>query len=196
MIAGGGDSAVDWAVSLFDVAKKITVIHRRDKFRAMPDMVEKMKLLARDYPDKIEILSPYQLSQLHGPNGQLQSITLATMDGDTVSRDVDSLLAFYGLVPELGPIADWGLNLNDHTIAINQATAETSVESIYAVGDIASYDHKLKLILTGFAEVASAAHDAYTHVHPDKSLHFQYSTSKGVSKLTSMHPPLHDGGGG
>lgn len=180
MIAGGGDSAVDWAISLLDIAKKITVIHRRDKFRAMPESVAQMKTLAEQYPDKIEILTPYQLHELHGENGQLDSITLQHTNGEKRTVPTDSLLAFYGLVPQLGPIATWNLDLDGNTIAVDQSTCETSIPSIYAVGDIASYSKKLKLILTGFSEVASAAHHAHQYVHPDTALHFQYSTSKGV----------------
>ena len=181
VIAGGGDSAVDWALSLHGIASDITMIHRRDKFRAMPESVAQMHTLAEGNPDSFQILTPYQLSELTGDNGQLQSVVLANTDGGTSEIEADALLAFYGLVPNLGPINDWGLNLDANTIMINQATAETSVPSIYAVGDIATYDHKLKLILTGFAEVASAAHHAYGYVYPDKALHFVYSTSKGVS---------------
>lgn len=180
VIAGGGDSAVDWAVSLFDVANKITVIHRRDKFRAMPETVEKMHDMTKKYPEKMQILTPYQLSQLHGDDGVLNKISLKSMDGDVVDINADVLLAFYGLVPSLGPIKDWGLDLSGQTIMVDPLTCETSCPSIYAVGDIASYDKKLKLILTGFSEVASAAHDAYKYVYPDQALHFEYSTSKGV----------------
>lgn len=180
MIAGGGDSAIDWAISLFDVAKKITVIHRRDKFRAMPESVAKMNELAAQHPDKLEILTPYQLSELHGNNGVLDNVTLTSMNGDKRDVATDALLAFYGLVPQLGPIANWNLNLDGQTITVDPSTCETSVSSIYAVGDIASYDKKLKLILTGFAEVASAAHDAHRYIYPDTALHFEYSTSKGV----------------
>ena len=181
VIAGGGDSAVDWVVSLFDVAKKVTVIHRRDKFRAADDMVARMRDLAANHPDKMEIITPSQLGALNGSNGQLHSIDLKMMEGDDIQIEADALLAFFGLVPNLGPIATWGLNLDVHTIITNQSTSETSCPTIYAVGDIATYDKKLKLILTGFAEVAAAAHDAYRYIFPDQALHFEYSTSKGIS---------------
>jgi len=182
VIAGGGDSAVDWGIALADVAKKIIMVHRRDKFRAMPESVEKMKVLAHKNPEKFEILTPYQLSQLHGDNDQLSSVTLKSMAGDEKQVCADHLLAFYGLVPDLGPIKDWGLNLNAQTIEISPTTSETSIPAIYAVGDIAHYDHKLKLILSGFSEAASAAHHAYSYIYPDKALHFEYSTSKGINK--------------
>jgi len=180
VIAGGGDSAVDWALSLHGIASDIIMIHRRDKFRALPESVSQMMAIAHGNPDKFQILTPYQLSGLKGANGRLESVMLNHTDDHEIEVKADCLLAFYGLVPQLGPIATWGLNLDGHTIAVDQATAETSVPSIYAVGDIAGYSHKLKLILTGFAEVASAAHHAYGYVYPDKALHFTYSTSKGV----------------
>jgi thioredoxin reductase (NADPH) len=181
VIAGGGDSAVDWALSLHGIASEIIMVHRRDKFRAMPESVAQMHSLAKNNPDCFRILTPYQLSELRGDNGQIESVLLSNTDEENIEIEADALLAFYGLVPNLGPINDWGLNLNANTITVNQATAETNQASIYAVGDIASYDNKLKLILTGFAEVASAAHHAYGYVYPDKPLHFVYSTSKGVS---------------
>lgn len=180
MIAGGGDSAVDWALSLYGIASDIIMVHRRDKFRAMPESISQMMTLAEGNPDKFQILTPYQLSELKGEGGQLQSVILKNTNDQETEIATDYLLAFYGLVPNLGPISTWGLNLDGNTIQVNQATSETSVPSIYAVGDISGYDHKLKLILTGFAEAASAAHHAYGYVYPDKALHFVYSTSKGV----------------
>jgi len=183
VIAGGGDSAVDWAVSLYGIAKKITVVHRRDKFRAVQSTVNTMYDMANNNPDAMQIVTPYQISSLNGTNGLLESIDITTLDGDVQTVKADILLAFYGLVPSLGPIAKWGLNLNTQTIAIDQATCETSQTGIYAVGDIAHYPHKLKLILTGFAEAASAAHHAYTRVFPDKALHFVYSTTKGICSI-------------
>ena len=181
VIAGGGDSAVDWALSLHGIASEITMIHRRDKFRAMPESVAQMKKLALDYPESFQILTPYQLHRLNGKLGFIESIDLQNTDGETKTVAADALLAFYGLVPNLGPIANWGLNLDANSISVNQTTCETSVPSIYAVGDIANYENKLKLILTGFSEVASAAHHAYGYIYPDKALHFVYSTSKGVN---------------
>lgn len=180
VIAGGGDSAVDWAVALHNIAKKITVIHRRDKFRAVQATVDAMNNIAKNDPEAMQIVTPYQISALNGKNGVLESIDIATLDGDVQTVKADALLAFYGLVPSLGPIAEWGLDLDGQTITVDQATCETSQAGIYAIGDIAHYPHKLKLILTGFAEAASAAHHAYNRVFPDKALHFVYSTTKGV----------------
>ncbi|MGE0753644.1 MAG: NAD(P)/FAD-dependent oxidoreductase [Alphaproteobacteria bacterium] len=178
VIAGGGDSAVDWAISLSDVAEKLYVVHRRPKFRCAPESAARMQKLADD--GKIEMVVPYQLHGLEGDNGQLTAVQVATLDGAVKTLDADILLPFFGLAMELGPIAHWGLNLDVNHITVNQSTSETSEPGIFAIGDIATYENKLKLILTGFAEAAHACHAAYKLVHPDEALHFEYSTSKGV----------------
>lgn len=178
VIAGGGDSAVDWAISLSELTEKLYVVHRRDKFRCAPESAAKMKALADS--GKIEMVVPYQLHGLEGNNGQLTAVVVSTLDGQTKKLDANVLLPFFGLAMELGPIADWGLNLNVNHITVNPATCETSAPGIFAVGDIATYEKKLKLILTGFAEVAQACHAAYPLVYPNEALHFEYSTTKGV----------------
>jgi thioredoxin reductase (NADPH) len=179
VIAGGGDSAVDWAVSLAELAAKIYVVHRRDKFRAAPDMVDKMQALATS--GKIEMVVPYQLDGLVGDGTHLSAVTVKNMDGASRSLDAQHLLAFFGLSMELGPIANWGLNLDMNHIAVDRGTMETNVAGIFAIGDIATYEHKLKLILCGFAEAAHAAHAIRNIVYPDVAYHFEYSTSKGVA---------------
>ncbi|MFO0388642.1 MAG: NAD(P)/FAD-dependent oxidoreductase [Alphaproteobacteria bacterium] len=178
VIAGGGDSAVDWAISLSELTEKLYVVHRRDKFRCAPESADKMKALAD--AGKIEMVVPYQLHSLEGANGQLSAVNVATLDGQVKKLDADTLLPFFGLAMELGPIAAWGLNLNMNHITVKQSTCETSAPGIFAIGDIATYENKLKLILSGFSEAASAAHAAYKLVHPNEALHFEYSTSKGV----------------
>ncbi len=178
VIAGGGDSAVDWAVSLADVAEKIYVVHRRDKFRAAPEMVSKMQSLAES--GKIEMVVPYQLEALEGDGKALSAVIVKSMNGTARTLDAQHLLAFFGLSMELGPLADWGLALDTNRITVAHGTCETSAEGIYAIGDIATYPHKLKLILCGFAEAAHAAHAIYNRLNPDTPLHFEYSTSKGV----------------
>jgi thioredoxin reductase (NADPH) len=236
VIAGGGDSAVDWANSLADVAKKIYFVHRRDKFRAMPESVEKMQALAA--AGKIEFVVPYQLEGLvgesssrmedsppappqaggikaprpirasgetstvpsqhiverdiekespplaggQGGNGstRLKAVKVKSMDGTVREIAAQHLLAFFGLSMELGPIADWGLNLTNKHIAIDRGTSETSAKGIFAIGDIATYEHKLKLILCGFAEAAQAAHAIRDIIYPGVAHHFEYSTTKGV----------------
>lgn len=177
-IAGGGDSAVDWAVSLAELAKKICFIHRRDKFRAAPESVDKLHALAKS--GKVEMVIPYQLHALHGTDGVLKSIELSDLDGKTKTLDADILLPFFGLTPALGPIAEWGVKVDLHHIPVDPATQETNVPGIFAVGDIATYKNKLKLILTGFSEAAMAAHAIHPLVFPGQALHFVYSTTKGV----------------
>jgi thioredoxin reductase (NADPH) len=179
VIAGGGDSAVDWTLSLAEIAKKVYVIHRRDKFRCAPESADKMKKLAEE--GKIELVIPYQLDALEGENGKLTSVIVKDFDGNSKKLEADYLLPFFGLAMELGPIADWGLNLDKHHIEVDWSTMRTSIDGIYAIGDIATYKHKLKLILTGFAEAASACHDAYKIVFPNQAFNFEYSTSKGIS---------------
>lgn len=178
VIAGGGDSAVDWAVSLSEIAKKVYVVHRRDKFRAAPDTVEKLKALHNQ--GQLELVTPYQLSGLQGVDGQLDSVLVKDLDGHERALKADYLLPFFGLSMNLGPIADWGLNLDKSHITVDPTTSETNEEGIFAVGDVATYDNKLKLILTGFAEAASAAHRARALVYPDEVFHFEYSTTSGV----------------
>ncbi len=178
VIAGGGDSAVDWTLSLADVAEKVYVIHRRPKFRAAPESVARMDVLARE--GKVEMVVPYQLAGLVGEEGQLSAVRVATLDGAEKELPADALLAFFGLSMNLGPIAGWGLNLERNHIAVSLPGCATSAPGIFAIGDIATYPGKLKLILCGFSEAAQAAHAIHPLVHPGEALHFEYSTSKGV----------------
>lgn len=182
VIGGGGDSAVDWALSLAPLAASVRLVHRRDKFRAAPESVSRLHALA--HQGKVEIITPYQLKALEGRNGQLEAVIVADMDGNIRPLKADILLPFYGLSMELGPIAEWGLNLDHHHIEVEPTTCRTNKDKIYAIGDIAAYKHKMKLILTGFSEAAFAAHDIYRQIHPDQPLHFEYSTTKGVPKVT------------
>jgi thioredoxin reductase (NADPH) len=178
VIAGGGDSAVDWANSLAEIAAKIFVVHRRDKFRAAPASLERLQQFATN--ERVELVTPYQLKSIEGTNGMLQNVNMTDLDGGEKSIAADILLPFFGLSAELGPIAHWGMDLHHHHIKVTQGTAETSVRGIYAVGDIATYPEKLKLILTGFADCAQAAHAIHSLINPEKELHMVYSTSKGL----------------
>lgn len=180
VIAGGGDSAVDWAISLSELTEKLYVVHRRAKFRCAPESASKMEALAAE--GRIEMVIPYQLDALEGANGQISHVIVKTLEGDEKKLEADVLLPFFGLSMELGPIADWGLNLNGNHIAVKPSTMETSTKGIFAIGDIATYEGKLKLILCGFAEAAMATHSAYSIVHPGEALHFEYSTTSGVPK--------------
>jgi thioredoxin reductase (NADPH) len=181
VIAGGGDTAVDWALSLAEVAQRVSVIHRRDKFRAAPESEARLKALVK--AGKIDLVVPYQLDALEGVDGQLKSVTVATLDGATRRIEADVLLPFFGLSMSLGPIADWELALQHNQIAIDAATTATNRPGIFAIGDVVTYPGKLKLILTGFAEAAIAARSAYALVHPETPLHFEYSTTSGVPSV-------------
>jgi thioredoxin reductase (NADPH) len=177
-IAGGGDSAVDWALALEGIASHIDVVHRRDKFRAAPESAARLAALAKD--KRIDLVVPYQLHALEGADGKLSAVVVADLDGKTKTLKADALLPFFGLSMDLGPIAHWGLALEHHHLTVDAARLETSVPGIFAIGDVAHYPGKLKLILSGFAEAAMAAHAAHGRVFPGQALHFEYSTSKGV----------------
>lgn len=178
VIAGGGDSAVDWTLSLADVAKKIYVVHRRDKFRAAPESVSQMQALAAT--GKVEMVIPFQLHSLEGDDGQIRRVIVTDTDNKPRTIEADTLLPFFGLTPQLGPIADWGLDVAHFHVPVDPQTMQTVSPGIFAIGDIATYSNKLKLILTGFAEAAQAAHALHPLVFPGQALHFTYSTSKGI----------------
>ncbi len=178
VIAGGGDSAVDWALSLAKVAERVMVVHRRAKFRAAPQSAAQLQALAED--GRIELIIPYQLHALEGAEGQLSAVVVADLAGRTRRLAADCLLPFFGLATDLGPLAAWQLDLDQHRISVDPATCATSRPGIFAIGDIAAYPGKLKLILSGFAEAALAAHAIHPLVHPGEALHFEYSTMKGV----------------
>lgn len=178
VIAGGGDSAIDWVLSLADVAERVSLVHRRPKFRCAPDNADKVKQLADE--GKIDWVIPYQLDGLEGENGQLQAVRVKDLDGNSRSVEADVLMPFYGLAMELGPIADWGLALEKKHITVAPESCATNAPGIFAIGDINHYPGKQKLIVCGFSEAAMAAHAIYPLVHPGEALHFEYSTTKGV----------------
>lgn len=178
VVAGGGDSAVDWALALRGVAARIQVVHRRAKFRAAPESAAQLDAAAAR--GEVEMVIPYQLHGLNGSGGQLRTIAVADLEGAVRDLEADVLLPFFGLSMDLGPIAGWGLALERHHVLVTPATCQTSVPGIFAIGDVASYPGKLKLILQGFSEAAMAAHAIHPIVHPDVALHFEYSTTKGV----------------
>ena len=178
VIAGGGDSAVDWALSLAELAERVLVVHRRPKFRAAPESEARLKALVKD--GKVELVVPYQLHGLEGHDGRLEAVIVATLDGETRRLEADALLPFFGLATALGPIAEWGLALEHNQVTVDPVTMASSRPGLFAIGDIATYPGKLKLILTGFAEAAIAARSAYALVHPETPLHFEYSTTSGV----------------
>jgi thioredoxin reductase (NADPH) len=178
VVAGGGDSAVDWALALAEIAARVSVVHRRAKFRAAPESVRKLKALAE--AGRLDLVVPYQLARLEGDGVRLAAVVVATLDGEEKRLPADALLPFFGLAADLGPIAHWGLALDKHHVTVDPATCATSAPGIFAIGDVAAYPAKLKLILTGFAEAAQAAHAIHPLVFPGAALHFEYSTMKGV----------------
>lgn len=178
VIAGGGDSAVDWTISLAEIAAKVSVVHRRPKFRAAPESVSRMEALAAS--GRIEMVIPYQLDGLEGAEGRLTGVRVATLEGERRVIAADHLLPFFGLSMDLGPIAHWGVDLERGHVVVDPVTYETNLPGLFAIGDVARYPGKLKLILTGFAEAAAAAHAAHGLVFPGEALHFEYSTTKGV----------------
>ena len=178
VIAGGGDSAVDWALELEGIAKKIYIVHRRPKFRCAPESQSRLEQLSQ--AGKIELVVPYQLDALKGDNGMLSTVVVKTLDGETRELEADVLLPFFGLAMELGPIAAWELALEHKHLKVDPATMQTNIPGIFAIGDIASYPGKLKLILNGFAEAAMACHASRAVAYPDQAFHFEYSTTSGV----------------
>jgi thioredoxin reductase (NADPH) len=177
VIAGGGDSAVDWALALKDIAR-VAVVHRRAKFRAAPDSAARLDAAAAR--GEIEMVVPYQLQALHGVAGVLAEVEVATLRGEIRRLPADALLAFFGLASDLGVIAGWGLDLEHHHVRVNPASCATSLPGVFAIGDVATYPGKLKLILQGFSEAAMAAHAIFPIARPGRALHFEYSTTKGV----------------
>jgi thioredoxin reductase (NADPH) len=178
VIAGGGDSAVDWALSLAPVAAQVSVVHRRGKFRAAPESARQLQALAES--GKVELVIPFQLHALEGEAGRLRAVVVQDLDGGERRLEADVLLPFFGLSQNLGPILDWGLNVHRHHVAVDPGTFAAGPGGIFAIGDIVTYPGKLKLILTGFAEAAAAAHAIFPLVHPGQALHFEYSTTKGL----------------
>jgi thioredoxin reductase (NADPH) len=178
VIAGGGDSAVDWALSLREIADKVYVVHRRPKFRAAPETAAQLQ--AAHDAGELELVIPYQLHGLRGEHGRLEAVEVANLEGGTKLLEADRLLPFFGLSMDLGPIAAWGLGVEHSHVRVDPSTCVTSVPGVFAIGDVATYAGKLKLILQGFSEAAVAAHAIHPIVYPDQALHFEYSTSKGV----------------
>lgn len=173
VIVGGGDSALDWTLNLAPVAKSLTLVHRRDEFRAAPHSVEKMRTLVEEATVRLMI---GQVTEIEGGDGELSAVQIKTANG-TERVPCNAMLPFFGLTMKLGPVADWGLNLHENLINVDTERFETSEKGIFAIGDINWYPGKLKLILSGFHEAALMAQAAHRIVYPDKKLMFQYTTS-------------------
>jgi len=175
-IFGGGDSALDWALELSKFSK-INLIHRRNEFRGAPHTLSEIKKLEKD--GKLSIKTPCQLDSVEGDK-DLKSITIKYEDGKTEKINTDIILSFFGLVMKLGPIAEWGLNMNKKTIKVNSENFETNKKGIFAVGDICTYPGKLKLILSGFHEVALATVECFKRARPDEKYRFEFTTSSKI----------------
>ncbi len=174
LIVGGGDSALDWALNLHPIAERVTLLHRRDDFRAAPHSVAQMReLVAAGRMD----LAIGQVTRLEGSAPDLSGVVCKGADGAEFRLDCNRMLPFFGLTMKLGPIADWGLNLHENLIPVDTEKFETSMPGLFAIGDINTYAGKLKLILSGFHEGALAAQKVHRYVFPDKRLVFQYTTS-------------------
>ena len=182
LIAGGGDSALDWTLNLQPVAKSLTLLHRRPEFRAAPDSVLKMRALEAEGKIKFEL---GQLHALEGENGQLKRVIARKDGGSTFPIECDTLLPFFGLTMKLGPVGAWGLKLDNGLVEVDTEKFQTSEPGIFAIGDINTYPGKLKLILSGFHEAALMAQAAAKVVNPDKRITFQYTTTS-----TSLHKKL------
>ena len=174
LIVGGGDSALDWTLNLAPIAKHLTLLHRRKEFRAAPDSVNKMTAMLDN--GKIDFVMG-QVTGLEGAGGQITAANVKGGDGSTFHIACDAMLPFFGLTMKLGPVANWGLKLHEDVIPVNTENFETSEPGIFAIGDINTYPGKLKLILSGFHEVALMSQKAHRYIYPDKKLTFQYTTS-------------------
>ena len=178
VILGGGDSALDWVLELADKAERITLVHRRDEYRAMPDSVARMKQLVAD--GRVDEFTSAKAAELRGEHGQVSSIVIQPKEGDAVDVAADQVLVFFGLAPKLGPIAEWGLDINRKTLNVDTEKFETSEPGIFAVGDINYYPGKKKLILCGFHEAALAAFAIKQRIEPEKKVHVQYTTTSPI----------------
>jgi len=177
-ILGGGDSALDWVLELVDDTAHLTLVHRRDEYRAVPDSVKKMRNLVGS--GQMDVIENAKMTAINGDGNQISSITIQPKDGEVIEIAVDHVLVFFGLAPKLGPIAEWGLDINRKTINVDTEKFETSEPGIYAVGDINFYPGKKKLILCGFHEAALAAFAIKQRIEPDKKVHVQYTSTSPI----------------
>ena len=180
VIAGGGDSAVDWSLALSGIAKSVTLVHRRDKFRAAPESINILNKLTEE--GRITLETGWQLSHLEGVAPSLETVYIKNFDQEKKALKADILLPFFGLSNDLSVFSTWPIDVTDHKIPVDPLTNQTGQAGIFAVGDVCTYPNKLNLILTGFSEVATASHQIRTYLNPDKSFHSQHSTSLEPSK--------------
>ena len=174
LIVGGGDSALDWTLNLHPLAKRITLLHRRDEFRAAPHSVEQMRALVASGKMDLKL---GQVTALSGADGKLAGATIKGNDNSITEIVCDTILPFFGLTMKLGPVANWGIALENNLVPVETSAFETNVPGVFAIGDINTYPGKIKLILCGFHEGALMAQKAHRYVYPEKRLVFQYTTS-------------------
>ena len=177
-IFGGGDSALDWAIELSNTSK-VNLIHRRDGFSGAESSVQKVKEL--NDQGKINLYTKYQIDSVSG-DSNIQSVKIKHDDGETKEFKTDYVLGFFGLIMQLGPILDWGLNINKKAIEVNTENFETNIDGIFAIGDICTYPGKLKLILSGFHEGALAARGCFKYAKPDEKLRFEFTTTSKAAQ--------------
>ena len=177
-IFGGGDSALDWALELSNTCK-VNLIHRRDGFSGAESSVQKVKELNKT--GKLSLYTSYQMESLIGDN-KINEVKIKHEDGKIEQLKTDYVLGFFGLIMQLGPILNWGLNIDKKTIEVNTENFETSVNGIFAIGDICSYPGKLKLILSGFHEGALAARGSFKYAKPDEKLRFEFTTTSKTAQ--------------
>lgn len=182
IIAGGGDSALDWSILLADVAAEVSLVHRRTSFRGALDSVEKVMHLAQE--KKINLITNAQITGLNG-NESLENVVIEEDGKPAYNHDVDYFIPLFGLAPKLGPIGEWGLNIKDNAIEVDTYDYSTNVPGIYAIGDINTYPGKLKLILCGFHEGTLMVQSAFKYIYPDQKLSFKYTTVAGVTGFDS-----------
>lgn len=178
VVAGGGDSALDWTIYLADIAKEVMLIHRRTQFRGAPDSVEKVMELAQS--EKITLYTDSQVVALQG-NGVLTDVVIKHKDKGELVQPTDHFIPLFGLSPKLGPMANWGLEIEKNAIVVDTFDYSTNIPGIYAIGDINTYPGKLKLILCGFHEATLMCQSAFKRVFPDKKISFKYTTVNGVN---------------
>lgn len=181
VLAGGGDSALDWAIFLANVAREVTLVHRSESFRGAPDSVNKVMSLAKD--GKIKLLLNTNLASVSG-NGHLDTVSvLNTKTKETTEIETDYLIPLFGLSPKLGPMEHWGLNIDKSAIEVNTDDYSTNIEGVWAIGDINTYKNKLKLILCGFHEASLMSHSAYRYINPGVKYTMKYTTVNGVNSF-------------
>ncbi len=179
IISGGGDSALDWTIELSSRGSYVTLVHRRTSFRGAPDSVDRVMKLVR--AEKVKLITEASVIHLSG-NGRLESVEIDSPEG-IVSHDANFFLPLFGLTPKLGPIAEWGLGLDKNAIVVHPKDCSTNIPGIYAVGDINTYEGKLKLILCGFHEATMMCQSAFRRVYPEQKLSFKYTTVTGIEGL-------------